>query len=500
MTASPSIEAGTGLLAGSAHMLIDGELVGSSNGATFDVYHPPTEEVVGQASDGTKADLDRAIAAARRAFDETEWSRDVDFRRHCLLQLRDALVEEKERLRRIIVTEVGAPILLTKTIQLEYPIEEIAYWAEYAKKFEYFQDKGVHDGLGTRDRRFQQYDAVGVVAAITPWNVPLYLNIAECAPALAAGNTVVLKPAELTPWAGTELARLVAEKTDFPPGVFNVVTANNREIPSHLTKDRRVDMIAFTGSTATGRAVLAAAAPTVKKVFLELGGKSSHIFLDDADFAATLPMAAFMICNNAGQGCTLSSRVLLPRSRYDEGIEILKTALESVQYGDVWDPSAFMGAQSSGTQRDKILGLVADGIDSGARLVTGGKRPEHLPRGFWVEPTLLADVDPTSRVAQEEIFGPVITAIAFDDDDEAVAISNNTIYGLSGDVTSASEERALNVAKRMRTGTLNVNGGSSFGLTSPLGGYGQSGIGRRSGPEGFEEYLEIKTIGLPALS
>jgi acyl-CoA reductase-like NAD-dependent aldehyde dehydrogenase len=482
-------------IAGEARMFIDGELVESESGKTFDVIDPSTGQSAGVAADGTIADMERAIAAARRAFDATDWSTNHELRRRCLLQLRDALVEEKERIRQIIVTEVGCPITLTETIQLEFPITELGHWAEYATKFEYTQETGVIQSIGTTARHVRQYEPVGVVGAITAWNYPLYLNIATVGPALAAGNTVVLKPAQLTPWSGSELGRLAAEKTDMPAGVFNVVVSNSNDVPAALSADPRVDMITFVGSTATGRKILAAAAPTVKKVCLELGGKSSHIFLDDADFAATMPMAAGSICAHAGQGCTLNSRVLVPRSRAEEAEAVLTGAMKGMPYGDPWDPALYMGPLSSQMQLDKVLGLIQRAVDDGARLVTGGKQADR--EGYYVEPTLLADVDPTSEIAQEEIFGPVLTLIPFESDDDAVAIANNTVYGLSGEVTSASEERALGVAKRLRTGNVTVNGGPYFGLESPLGGYRQSGLGRRYGEEGFVEYLEIKSIGLP---
>lgn len=273
-----------------------------------------------------------------------------------------------------------------------------------------------------------------------------------------AGNTVVLKPAQLTPpWSGTELGRIISEKTDIPPaGVFNVVTSNANEVGAALSADPRVDMITFTGSTATGRAILAAGASTVKKTLLELGGKSTHIVCDDADFNACLPMAAMFACVMSGQSCILSSRVLLPRSRYDEGLEILKTMMEQFPVGDPWTPPGIMqGPQISAMQRQKkTLSLIQSGIADGARLVTGGGIPENLGCGYYVQPTLLADVDPpTSEIAQTEIFGPVITVTPpYDTDDEAVEISNNTIYGLSGgDVTSGDDDRALNIALRLRT-------------------------------------------------
>jgi acyl-CoA reductase-like NAD-dependent aldehyde dehydrogenase len=256
-------------------------------------------------------------------------------------------------------------------------------------------------------------------------------------------------------------------------------------------------MITFTGSTATGRAILAAAAPTVKKTLLGLGGKSAHIVLDDADFSSALPLAAMMACVMSGQSCILPSRILLPRSRYSEGLAVLKASMEAFPIGDPWQPGNLQGPQISETQRQKALGLIASGVDSGATVVTGGGIPENLPRGYYVQPTLLSDVDPDARVAQEEIFGPVLTVTPYDGDDEALAIANNSIYGLSGEVSSADVDRAVQVAKRMRTGNVTINGKSHFGIASPFGGTKQSGLGRRNGAEGFLEYLESKTIGMP---
>ena len=490
------VQTESGVLAGDERMLIDGELQITSSKATFDVVHPATEQVAGQATDGTVEDMARAVGAARRAFDETDWSRDLEFRYHCLAQLHDALERNKERLRRVLITEVGCPVTVTGS-QIESPIEEVKHWAEHGRAFEYLVDNGVHETPLGPARRKIHYEPVGVVGAITPWNVPLYLNIAETVPALMAGNTVVLKPAQLTPWSGSEYGRIVAEETDIPAGVFNVVAAGANEVGAALSADPRVDMITFTGSTATGRAILAAGAPTVKKTLLELGGKSAHIVLDDADFNSALPLAAMMACVMSGQSCILPSRILLPRSRYEEGLAILKGAMENFPVGDPWTPGNMQGPQISETQRQKVLGLIKSGLDSGARLMTGGGIPENLPTGYYVQPTLLADVDPDSQVAQEEIFGPVLTVTPYDGDDDAVSIANNTIYGLSGEVSSADVDRAFEVAKRMRTGNVTINGKSHFGIGSPFGGTKQSGLGYRNGEEGYKEYLEAKTIGMP---
>ncbi|MCW2732049.1 MAG: aldehyde dehydrogenase [Mycobacterium sp.] len=492
-----SVQSDSGVLAGDERMLIDGELQYTGSGAKFDVIHPASEQVVGQATDAGVDDMRRAVGAARRAFDETDWSRDVEFRYHCLTQLHDAMERNKERLRRVLITEVGCPITVSGS-QVESPIDEVTHWAEHGKAFEYLVDTGMHDTPMGPARRKIHYEPIGVVGAITPWNVPFYLNVAETVPALMAGNTVVLKPAQLTPWSGSEYGRIVAEETDIPAGVFNVVVAGANEVGAALSADPRVDMITFTGSTATGRAILAAGAPTVKKTLLELGGKSAHIVLEDADFNSALPLAAMMACVMSGQSCILPSRILLPRSRYEEGIALLKTSMENFPVGDPWTPGIMQGPQISETQRQKVLGLIRGGVAAGGRLITGGGIPENLPTGYYVQPTLLADVDPNSQISQEEIFGPVLTVTPYDTDDDAIAIANNSIYGLSGEVSSGDVDRAMGVAKRMRTGNVTINGKSHFGITSPFGGTKQSGLGRRNGDEGYREYLEAKTIGLPA--
>jgi aldehyde dehydrogenase (NAD+) len=336
-----------------------------------------------------------------------------------------------------------------------------------------------------------------VVGAITPWNFPLYLNLCKLGPALAAGNTVVLKPAPDTPWCATTLGRIIAEKTDIPAGVVNVVASADHRVGELLSRDPRVDLVTFTGSTATGRRVMECAAATIKKVFLELGGKSANIVLEDANFNEAVAGCGTM-CAHAGQGCALTTRLLLPRSRYEEGVRLAKEAFEQIPYGDPLDMSHLMGPLVSAKQRERVLGYIEKGKKDGARLVTGGGVPRHLAKGYYVEPTIFADVDPASTIAQEEIFGPVLVIIPYDNDDHAVRIANNSLYGLSGAVSSASEEHALAVARRIRTGTIAVNGAVWFDIDTPFGGYRQSGLGRENGLQGFEEYLETKVIALPS--
>jgi aldehyde dehydrogenase (NAD+) len=338
-----------------------------------------------------------------------------------------------------------------------------------------------------------------VVAAITPWNFPTQINLAKVGPALAAGNTVVLKPAPDTPWTATLLGQLVANETDTPAGVFNVVSSSDHLVGQQLAEDPRVDLISFTGSTATGRKVMAAAASNITKVFLELGGKSALIALDDADIATAAGAAMFQITSHAGQGCAITSRLLLPRAKYEEGLAALAAMAADWPYGDPTDPAMLMGPLIRESQRRRVLDYIRIGVEEeGGRIVAGGGVPPQLPRGYYVQPTVIADVSPDARVAQEEIFGPVLVVIPHDGDDDAVAIANNSPYGLSGGVISASDERARAVANRIRTGTIMVNGGLYYGADAPFGGYKHSGIGREMGRAGFEEYLELKTIAVAA--
>lgn len=484
-------------LAPETRNLIDGRLSAASSGATFPNGNPATEELLGLASDATREDMLRAIAAARRAFDETDWSTNHELRARCLRQFHAALREAKEQLRAIVVAEAGACVSLTPFMHVDDPIEMVAYWAELAASYPYEQRLPDVPYLGRPQGRILRREAGGVAGLITPWNVPLYLNLAKLGPALASGCTAVLKPAPDTPWSATHLGRLLAEETDVPAGVVNIVASSDHALGELLASDPRIDVVSFTGSTATGRLVMERAAATVKKVFLELGGKSANIVLDDADFAAVLPMTAFT-CVHGGQGCALTTRLLLPRSRYEEGLAIAKAAFERWRYGDPTNPAHMQGPQISKRQQDRVLAYIDKGRQEGARLLVGGGAPKHLSKGFYVEPTLFADVDPDSTIAQEEIFGPVLCVVPFDDDDDAVRIANQSDYGLSGSVHSASLDRALSVARRVRTGTVSVNGAQWFHVDNPFGGYKQSGVGRENGRIGFEEYLETKVMAVPS--
>ncbi|WP_436789183.1 aldehyde dehydrogenase family protein [Yinghuangia sp. YIM S10712] len=468
-------------------LLIDGELVAAER--TYPTLNPATGEVLDQVPDATVSDAETAIAAARRAFDTTDWSTNVELRVRCLEQLHRALGEHREELRELTIADVGAPRQLTYGAQLDEPIEFFSYYADLLRTYPLREELPEKESMGQRHRRWIEKDAAGVVAAIIPYNFPNQLAFAKLAPALAAGCTVVLKGAPDTPLPTLKLGELIAEHTDIPAGVVNILTSSQVEVGEVLTKHADVDVITFTGATSTGRRIMEAASPTIKKVFLELGGKSAAIILDDADFKTAALHTAFTICTHSGQGCALTSRLLVPRAHQDAIVEIVANSFQRMRQGDPSDPKTYVGPLISAKQRDKVDGMVQRAVDAGATLVTGGKR---IDPGFFYTPTLLANVDPDSEIAQDEVFGPVLAVIAYEDDDDAVRIANNTIFGLSGGVFSADEERALAVARRIRSGTFGINGGNYFGVDIPFGGYKQSGLGREAGEAGLNEFLEQK--------
>jgi aldehyde dehydrogenase (NAD+) len=473
-------------------MLIDGSLVASD--ATFPSVNPATGEVLGHAPDATVAEAEAAVAAARRAFDTTSWSTDAALRLRCLEQLYQALIDHKDELRELTIAEVGAPRMLTYGAQLDEPVEMVRYYTELLRGYPMTEELGEREIRGQLHRRWVEKEAAGVVAAIIPYNYPNQLALAKLAPALAAGCTVVLKAAPDTPLVTLALGELIAQ-TGIPAGVVNVLTSSGAAVGELLTTHADVDMVSFTGSTVTGRRIMAAASATVKRVFLELGGKSAMIVLDDANFGAAAMFAAFTICSHAGQGCALTSRLLVPRAQHDAIVEQVAANLGRVSYGDPTDPKTFMGPLISERQRDKVDGMVQRAVAAGATLVTGGQKVDP---GFFYTPTLLSNVDPASEIAQEEVFGPVLTVIPYDDDEHAVRIANNSIYGLSGAVHSGNQERAVSLARRIRTGTFSINGGNYFSADAPFGGFKQSGIGREMGVVGLEEFLERKTFAVIA--
>ncbi len=474
-------------------LLIDGQLVSADR--VFASINPATGEVIGHAPDAGIAEAQQAIAAARRAFDTTTWSTDAEFRVRCLDQLHQALLDHAEELRELTIAEVGATRALTQGAQLDEPIKIVRYYADVLRTYSMTEDLGDIESRGMRHKRWVEKEGAGVVGAIIAYNYPNQLALAKLAPALAAGCTVVLKGAPDTPLVTLALGELVANHTDIPPGVVNVLSSSDAAVGEALTTSAGVDVITFTGSTPVGRRIMAAASETVKRVFLELGGKSAAILLDDADFAGASVFAAFSMVTHAGQGCALTSRLLVPRKHHDEIVELIAQNFAKVRHGDPADPTTYMGPLINERQRDKVDAMVQRAIADGATLVTGGKR---LDPGYFYAPTLLTNVDPDSEIAQQEIFGPVLAVITFDDDDDAVRIANNSIYGLAGAVFSADQDRALAVARRIRAGSFSVNGGNYFSADAPFGGFKQSGVGREMGVAGLEEFLERKTFATPA--
>jgi aldehyde dehydrogenase (NAD+) len=485
---------------GESRMLIDGELVESSTGATFPNVNPATEEVVGQVADGTAEDLDRAIAAARRAQDEGSWARDGALRKHCLDQFVDAMSRNLDELRLAMVTELGCPVRLATGVQVDPVVDKVRFMAGLADGWQQATELPEVAAGPMRTLRQILRTPIGVVGAITPWNIPLDIALAKVTGALAAGNSVVLKPAPDTPWTTALIGRMVAEETEIPDGVLNVVHSSDHSLGARLTADPRVDAISFTGSTATGRKVMAAAADQLKRVHLELGGKSPSVVLDDANLEQVVPLAAALGCFNAGQSCILPSRLLVPAARLDECLELAAFGMSSVPVGDPLDESAFMGPLVSAAHRDRVLAALASGLEQGGRVVVGGGMHPHFERGFYVQPTLVADAPEHGPLVQEETFGPIVVVQGYEDLEDAIRIANGTPFGLAGYIWSEDEDRARGVAGRIRAGMIGINGGQFTGGDMPFGGVGHSGLGREWGIAGLEEFLELKTVAAARFS
>ena len=478
-----------------SRLYVDGVPRPAEGGKIYAVESPASGTAAGEAADASHADVDAAIAAARRAFDETDWSTDVELRTQMLRRWQTAMHDLADEWRERIMAESGCTRLMTHLLHLDKPLEMMAWPIALAEQYEWERELGLELPMGNATRRLVVKEAAGVVGAITPWNVPMQINVAKAASALAAGCTVVLKAAPNPPWAAALMGEAAA-RAELPAGVFNVITGQDKaSLGEQIVADPRIDVISFTGSTMVGKRIMEAAAPTLKRVFLELGGKSANIVLDDADLPAALQTGAG-ICFHAGQGCAITTRLLVPRSRYDEAIDMLKGMFEAVPFGDPSSMEQVMGPVVSRAQYDRVLNYIEIGKAEGARLITGGEGLLSQTGGYYIQPTLFADVSNDMRIAQEEIFGPVLVVIPYEDDDDAVRIANESLYGLSGAIQSADPERALRLARRIRVGTMSINGTAYFGPDAPFGGYKQSGIGREMGLEGFEEFLQTKTIAL----
>ncbi|MEJ2867003.1 aldehyde dehydrogenase family protein [Actinomycetospora sp. OC33-EN08] len=463
---------------------IDGARAGGGSG-TIEVVDPAHGTVLAEVPRGGVAEIDAAVLAARQAFGA--WSRvPVADRAAMVLRIREGIKARHEELARSITAEMGSPISFARSVQLGMPMATSKGVAALAEDFAWSEEIG--NSLVVRE-------PVGVVGAITPWNYPLHQVVAKVAPALVAGCTVVLKPSEVAPLTAGVLAEITAD-AGLPAGVFNVVHGTGPEAGEALAAHPGVDMVSFTGSVAAGRRVQEVAAGTIKRVALELGGKSANIVLDDADLTQAVKVGLGNCFINGGQTCTAWTRLLVPSSLHDQVVEQLVAASAKYTVGDPADESTRIGPMSSAAQQSRVEGYITRGVEEGAELAVGGPgMPEGLTEGAYVRPTIFAGVRPDMTIAQEEIFGPVLSVLPYSDVDEAVTIANNTIYGLAGAVFAGSQERGVEVARRMRTGQVDVNGGA-FNPLAPFGGYKQSGTGRELGRYGLEEFLEVKSIQL----
>jgi aldehyde dehydrogenase (NAD+) len=466
-------------------LYIDGAWVASTGTGTLSVIDSTTEEELATVPEGTVEDIDRAVSAARRAF--PAWSEtSVGERAKVLTRVQEALGNRMDELADIITHEVGMPLTLSGLIQVGLPMNTFGSMAQVANDFTWEQQVG--NSLIVRE-------PIGVVGAITPWNYPLHQIAAKVAPALAAGCTVVLKPSEVAPLNAFVLAE-VFDEIGLPAGVFNLVTGVGPVVGEAIAAHPDVDMVSFTGSTRAGRRVAEVASATVKRVALELGGKSANVILSGADLDKAVPDGVNKCYMNSGQTCSALTRMLVPRDKLAE-VEVLATAAaEGWTPGDPFDKATRLGPLISAVQRDRVRGYIQRGEDEGARLLTGGvAAPDGLDTGYFVRPTVFSDVTRDMTIAREEIFGPVLSIIPYDTEEEAIDIANDTDYGLAGGVWAEDGDHANRVARKLRTGQVEVNGGG-FNPSAPFGGYKQSGNGREYGSFGFEEFLEVKSLQL----
>jgi aldehyde dehydrogenase (NAD+) len=469
---------------------IGGEQVRPAGTGVLEVRSPATEELIGRAPEGSPADIDRAVAAAREAFDEGPWPRlSPAERADALARLNEQLMARQEELAQVITAEVGSPITFSRTAQALAPSMVLSYFEGLTRSYAFDELRE-----GAISKVWVLREPVGVVAAIIPWNVPLFVAVLKLAPALAAGCTVVLKPAPETPLFAYLLAEAIVA-AELPKGVVNIVTAG-REVGEHLVRHPGVDKVSFTGSTAAGRRIGALCGELLRPVTLELGGKSAAIFLDDASFEQRVPELLPFALMNSGQACIAQTRVLVSKRRYAEMVEVLTAAVRQEKLGDPFDDDTSVGPLIAERQRARVEGFIERGLAEGARITTGGGRPKGFSRGHYVEPTVFCDVKNEMTIAQEEIFGPVLVVIPYEDEADAVRLANASRYGLAGSVWTEDHARGLSIARRVRTGTSCVNG-YVLDFAAPFGGYKESGLGRELGPEGLAAFLELKSVSMP---
>ncbi len=464
---------------------IGGEWVQSSGTGVLEVVNSTTEQVMGSIPDGTAQDVDRAVAAARSAFES--WSlTSVDERADWLARIAQALGARMEEIAALIAQELGMPIKLAHMIQAGLPTMSFGSMPQVMADLAWEEEVG--NSLIVRE-------PVGVVGAITPWNYPLHQIAAKVAPALAAGCTVVLKPSEVAPLNAFVLAD-VLDELGLPAGVFNLITGRGPVVGEAMSLHPGIDMMSFTGSTAAGRRVTEASAGSIKRVALELGGKSANVILDDADLQEAVTDGVAKCFLNSGQTCSALTRMLVPRAQLAAAEQVAGAVAAQFKPGDPFAPDTKLGPLVSDAQRARVRDYIRKGVDEGAKLVTGGAEPpEGLEQGYFVQPTVFSEVTTDMTIAQEEIFGPVLAIMPYDDEDDAIRIANDSLYGLAGGVWSGDEERAKRVARRIRTGMVEINGGA-FNPLAPFGGYKQSGYGREFGKFGLEEFLQVKSMQL----
>ncbi len=462
---------------------VGGAWVASTSTGVLEVINSTTEEVMGSVPDGTAEDVNLAVAAAKSAFES--WSQTtVDERAGYLSKLAEGLAARKSEIASVIAAEVGMPLPMATAVQAGMPAAMMGAYAKLLADYQ-FEEK-IGNSVVVKE-------PIGVVGCITPWNFPLHQVVCKVAPALAAGCTVVLKPSEVAPLTAFILTEIVHE-VGLPAGVFNLVSGLGVTVGEAIAAHPDVDMVSFTGSTRAGRRVSELAAQTIKRVALELGGKSANIILDDADFEKAVRVGVANCYFNSGQTCSAWTRMLVPKDRMEEAARIAKDAAEKFTLGDPSEGKAKLGPLVSAVQRERVWNYIRKGIEEGATLVTGGTQPpEGLEKGYFVRPTVFSNVSNDMTIAREEIFGPVLSIIPYEDEEDAIRIANDTIYGLAGGVWSSDVERARRVARRMRTGQVDINGGS-FNMMAPFGGFKQSGNGREMGKYGLEEYLEVKSM------
>ena len=471
-------------------LFIGGEWVAPSSAAKIEVVNPHSEEVIARVPEAREADVDCAVGAAREAFDDGPWPQmKPPERADAMASLLGILQTRSDELAVTITEEMGSTISFSHMGQVMAANMVLHYYTELARTYPFEEVRP-----GMLGPCVVRREPVGVAGAIVPWNVPLFVIMLKLGPALAAGATVVLKPAPETPLDAMILAEAI-EAAGLPKGVVNIVPAG-REVGEHLVRHADVDKIAFTGSTAAGRRIAAICGHDLKRVTLELGGKSAAIILDDADLVTTVAGLLPGALINNGEACAATTRILASRQRYREVSEALTAAVRDWTVGDPMDPATLCGPLVASRQRDRVEGYIRAGKDEGAKIACGGGRPASQQKGWYVEPTLFVDVDNRMRIAREEIFGPVLALIPYDDERDAISIANDSDYGLSGSVWSADPQHGLDVARRVRTGTYTVNG-FSMEFSAPFGGYKSSGIGRELGPEGLAAYLELKQVNLP---